>query len=148
MLKKGARRVGGFLAGAPEYVSVAGICDKSARCEWAAKDGAAPGSSRDQETASLPSVPGRKIVICHGNEGIAAFVWTSSPYVWMVALPVCCADGGQPTTWQLRSWASFSLMLRSPCTTLAVCKWILVDISCTCIHRKATLSWQNDAKWV
>lgn len=38
MLKKGARRVGGFLAGAPEYTSVAGICNKSAQCERAAKD--------------------------------------------------------------------------------------------------------------
>lgn len=32
MLKKGARRVGGFLAG-DEYVSVAGICNVSAHCE-------------------------------------------------------------------------------------------------------------------
>ena len=66
--------MGGFLAGAPENASVAGICNMSAQCEWAAKDWAAPGSSHGQETASFPSVPGRKIVIFHANAGVAAFV--------------------------------------------------------------------------
>lgn len=70
MLKKGARRVGGFLAGALNYVSVVGICNMSAQCKWAAKDWAAPGSDCGQETVYFPSVPRRKIMIFPGDAGV------------------------------------------------------------------------------
>lgn len=77
--------MGGFLAGAPEYVSVAGICDGGAQWDWAA-----PGRSRGQEAASFPSVSGRNTVIFHGNAASLCLPATLAPYVWMVALPVCC----------------------------------------------------------
>lgn len=95
--------MGGFLAGAPACWSVAGICNMSARCEWADKDWAAPGSSRGQEIVLFPSVPGTEVVVVRGNSCIAACACDRVPYVWMEALPVCCWDGGQPGTRQLSS---------------------------------------------
>lgn len=85
--------MGGFLAGAPEYTSVAGIYNKTAQCEWAAKDWAAPGSSPGQDTAPFPSVPSRRIVIFHGNAGVSAFVCDLVPL---------CLDGG--TACMLLRW--------------------------------------------